>query len=57
MTAAREARFGHIDFVTGRSKGTIEDYVDHQIGVESVAESETHKYGIVGPAEGRDGRA
>jgi len=101
---AREAGIEHIVFVTGRSKGAIEDYFDHQIeleaqlqakgktdilemmnaelasagemsftrqmqpkglghavwcardiiGVESVPEDQTHKYGIVDPVS-RDG--
>ena len=32
---AREAGIEHIVFVTGRSKGAIEDYFDHQIELEA----------------------
>ncbi|WP_299172639.1 UTP--glucose-1-phosphate uridylyltransferase GalU [uncultured Brevundimonas sp.] len=36
---AREAGIEHIVFVTGRSKGAIEDYFDHQIELESQLEA------------------
>ena len=36
---AREAGIEHIVFVTGRSKGAIEDYFDHQIELEAQLES------------------
>ena len=32
---AREAGIEHIVFVTGRSKGAIEDYFDHQVELEA----------------------
>ncbi len=36
---AREAGIEHIVFVTGRSKGAIEDYFDHQIELEAQLEA------------------
>jgi len=36
---AREAGIEHIVFVTGRSKGAIEDYFDHQVELEAQLES------------------
>jgi UTP--glucose-1-phosphate uridylyltransferase len=36
---AREAGIEHIVFVTGRSKGSIEDYFDHQIELEAQLEA------------------
>ena len=36
---AREAGIEHIVFVTGRSKGAIEDYFDHQVELETQLET------------------
>ncbi len=36
---AREAGIEHIVFVTGRSKGAIEDYFDHQVELEAQLEA------------------